>query len=171
MKNDLSILLEKAGEATSSPPLPPAGIPRQRVPGWIRWPLRLFFLPFVIIDVAAQKTAAFILRTPFKKEGKCLQRGNCCHYILIEKGKGFFGWLYFFWNTEINGFYLRTKELHESEGKKVFVMGCRYLQPNGKCGHYRLRPAVCRKWPLISYFGLPQLLKGCGFRPIPRGKD
>ena len=49
------------------------------------------------------------------------------------------------------------------EEKEVYVMGCRYLQKNKRCKHYFLRPMVCRKWPIIEYFGYPKVLKGCGF--------
>jgi Fe-S-cluster containining protein len=78
------------------------------------------------------------------------------------------GKLYFFFNTQINGFYLRYKEPYEFDGDRVLVMGCRYLNKDGSCQHYHLRPTVCRKWPIIEHFGRPRILKGCGFRAIPR---
>jgi len=31
-----------------------------------------------------------------------------------------------------------------------------------------LRPVVCRKWPVIEIFGQPRMLKGCGFKAIPK---
>lgn len=161
--HSLEDLLEKAGTATSLPPDPPGGIPRQRLPNWIRWPLRLIFLPFILLDLTAQRVARLLIRPPFKQEGSCLKRGNCCHYILLPKPKGGLGWLFYFWSTQVLGFYPRSRQPYESEGKEVLVMGCRYLQPNGSCRHYHLRPTVCRKWPMIEYFGLPRLLKGCGF--------
>jgi hypothetical protein len=34
-------------------PLPKGGIPKQKVPGWIRWPIRALFLPFVLLDLAS----------------------------------------------------------------------------------------------------------------------
>jgi len=167
MKN-LSILIEHAGEATSPPPPPPEGIPRQKIPDWIRFPIRVVFLPLILLDLFMQRIAALLLRTPFRKEGKCLKRGNCCHYVMLHYSKGFWGKMYFLWNTEIHGFYLREKEPQEYEGKQVLVMGCRYLKKDGSCGVYSLRPAVCRKWPMIEYFGYPRMLKGCGFRAVPR---
>ncbi len=155
-------------ESETPPPEPPGGIPRQWVPGWVRWPLRVYLLPFILLDLFTQKIARLFIPPPFKKEGKCLKRGKCCHYILVPEAKGVFGRLFYFWNTQILGFYRRDSEVYESEGKHVYIMGCRYLKKNGACGHYRLRPAVCRKWPMIEYFGYPRILKGCGFKAVPR---
>jgi len=167
---NLEDLIFKAGDATEQPSLPKGGIPRQWVPGWIRWPLRVFFLPFVLLDVAMQKLARLLIRPPYKQAGKCKKRGNCCHYIMIRKPKGILGWIFTFWNTQINGFYLRSQDTYEYERHRVQVMGCRYLQKDGSCKHHALRPMVCRKWPVIEQFGVPRMLKGCGFQALPRNK-
>jgi Fe-S-cluster containining protein len=164
--DNLEDLMDAAGEAKEMPPPPRGGIPKQTVPPWIRWPIRLLFLPFVVVDVWAQRVAKLVIRPPHRQVGKCHQRGNCCHYILLQDYKGWKGALNIFWNTQINGFFLRDSQVYECQGKRVFVMGCRYLQKNGRCGRYFWRPAICRKWPLIEYFGHPSLLKGCGFRAI-----
>jgi hypothetical protein len=165
---NLDGILVLAEEAKEPPPGPPGGIPRQWLPGWIRWPIRMLLLPFIFLDLAAQKTARMLIQPPFKKGGKCLKRGNCCHYILVPEVKGILGKLFHFWNTQILGFYLHRSETYESDGKRVHVMGCRYLKKNGTCAHYHLRPTVCRKWPIIEYFGYPRILKGCGFKAILR---
>ncbi len=159
-------LTEIASAATDAPPLPAGGIPRQWLPGFIRWPIRVMILPFVLLDLGAQWIARKIIRPPFRQEGHCLQRGNCCYYILLPEPKGIIARLFYFWYTQVNGFFLRRSEPIECEGKKMVVMGCRYLQKDGRCGHYRLRPALCREWPLIRYFGYPRILKGCGFRAV-----
>jgi hypothetical protein len=166
--DNLDQILAQAEDAEGPPPEPDGGIPRQWLPGWVRWPVRAYMLPFVLLDLGAQKIARTLIRPPFKKEGKCLKRGNCCHYILIPEAKGFLGRLFYFWNTQFLGFYRRFPEVHESDGKRVYVMGCRYLKRNGQCGHYYLRPTVCRKWPVIEYFGHPRIIKGCGFKAIPK---
>jgi len=171
MSNDeINQLILLAGEAEQQPPLPPGGIPEQKVPGWVRWSLRVLLLPFVLFDLWMQNIAKMIIRPPFRQTGRCHRRGNCCYYILLPKTKGWLGKLHLFWSTEIHGFYFRTKETIESDGKPVYVMGCRYLQKNGSCGCYFLRPMVCRKWPVIEYFGYPRLLKGCGFKAELRSK-
>lgn len=163
----LEDLIEEAGSATHQPPPPIGGIPSQRIPGWVRWPIRYFTLPFILIDLAMQKLARKIIRPPFKKEGECLKRGNCCHYILIQASMSLWGRLFHFWQTEINGFYLRFKTPQLYEGKKRYVMGCRYLKKDGSCSEYHLRPLICRQWPVIEHFGFPKILKGCGFRSNP----
>ena len=160
-------LTKMAGTATKQPPLPPGGIPRQWLPAFIRWPIRVFLVPFIWLDLGAQWFAKKIIRPPFKQVGHCYQRGNCCHYVLIPQPKGILQRLFYFWYTQINGFYPRQPDPIESEGEKMMVMGCRYLQKNGRCGHYRLRPMICRQWPLIEYFGFPKRLKGCGFKAVP----
>lgn len=168
MADDLEALLDQVGEA--KPHEPENGIPKQWVPGWIRWPIRILIMPWILLDLWAQKIARMIIPPPNKKIGQCLKRGHCCQYILIPEAKGILGKLYLLFNTQINGFYLRYQEPYTYEEERVMVMGCRYLKTDGSCSHYRLRPTVCRNWPMIEYFGHPRILKGCGFKPIPRKK-
>lgn len=165
----LAILVEEAGRAKEAPPLPKNGIPKQKLPGIIRWPIRALFVPFILLDLLAQKIAVFITRPPYKKGGACKMRGNCCHYVLMEKKSGLLDKFYYWWNTEVNGFYERDESPMESQGQQYHVMSCRYLTKEGLCGHYRLRPRICREWPIISIFGTPRILKGCGFYPVLRG--
>jgi Fe-S-cluster containining protein len=135
-------------------------IPPQRLASWIRWPVRIIAWPFVLLDLQMQRLARMIIRPPLRQEGHCLKRGSCCQTILIEYRPGLLGKLWLFWNTEVLGFYPKKSELHQEDGKAVFVMGCRYLRKDGTCAHYRLRPAVCRKWPLIEYFRKQEGKKG-----------
>src|SRR5580704_4063989 len=79
---DLEELLEHVGEG-ALPKEPIGGIPKQWIPSWIRWPIRLVFLPWVLLDLFAQRVARVFIRTPFKQIGSCKKRGYCCHYILI----------------------------------------------------------------------------------------
>lgn len=170
MSREIEELIALAGESDQLPPEPKGGIPKQWLPGWIRFPLRILFLPFLWLDLFAQKFARYFIRPPFIKTGNCLKRGNCCHYILLPKLKWGLDVLHLFWSTQINGFYLRSSEPFEYENKKVNVMGCRHLRKDGSCGQYFLRPLVCRTWPRIEYFGYPQILKGCGFKAKSRNR-
>jgi Fe-S-cluster containining protein len=163
-REDFAALVDAAGDAKEVPPDPKGGVPKQWLPGFIRWPIRILFLPFVLLDIWSHNVAKFFIRPPNKQEGACLKRGNCCHYILLEDYTGWKGAVSLFWNTQINGFFLRDTVPYECDGRKVLVLGCRYLSKKGSCTRYKLRPAVCRKWPLIEYFGKPRMLKGCGFR-------
>ena len=161
----LQQILDKAGEDGAKPP--PCAILKQWLPSWIRFSIRIGLIPFIWLDVFAQWVARKIIRPPYKKIGNCKKRGNCCHYILIKKSKGFSSKLDLFWHTQVNGFFKRDNILYEVDGMKVHLMGCRYLKKNGRCSIYAFRPMVCRTWPRIEYFGYPQILKGCGYKAIP----
>lgn len=160
-------LIQEAGELTEPPE---QRIPRKWFPEALSIVIKSVILPFVLLDLAAQKIARMIIKPPHKKVGACKKRGNCCYYVLIRKSNGLIGLMDLFWHTQINGFYRRTKKTHVVDGKAFYLMGCRYLKKDGRCGSYRLRPTVCRTWPRIEYFGHPQMLKGCGYRAEPRKK-
>lgn len=164
-------LVVLAEESTMPPPLPPGGIPKQRIPGWIRWPIRALLLPFILLDVGAQRFARLFFKTPYIQEGECKKRGNCCYYILFSPPVTWISKLFYYWNTEINGFYPRDTKALQIEDDSFIVMGCRYLQRDGSCSHYKWRPSLCRTWPKIEYFGPPRVLKGCGFKAVPRDKN
>ena len=159
----LQILLDKASSGEGPPKVTP---PRPWLPGFLRWPIRIFLFPFMMIDLVMQRFARFLIPPPFKQVGKCHQRGACCHYILFPRVRGPIGWGLKFWATQINGFFLREKQVHYYNGKPMQVYGCRYLRKDGKCGIHRLRPTICRKWPNLSAFGRPATLRGCGFKAV-----
>lgn len=161
---DLDEILKTAEEATETPKDPIGGIPKQKLPSWIRWPVRFLLIPLLHLEIGTEKIAKSLIRPPFKQIGTCKRRGNCCHYILFPEVKGFIGKLFIFWQTEIYGFYRRENKVHEYAGKKIIVMGCRYLQKDGSCSKYFFRPKVCRTWPVIELFGYPKILKGCGYQ-------
>ncbi|MCB1081594.1 MAG: YkgJ family cysteine cluster protein [Chlamydiia bacterium] len=163
----LDDLLFEAAAAKKAPAPPQMGIPKQRVPYLIRQLLKWGALPFVVIDDAMQKIAKKIIRPPFKRVGKCKRRGNCCHYVLVAHSNKLIGKLFYFWYTQVLGFYKRLPNPQTYEGKKMHVMGCRHLRKDGSCGDYRLRPLICRQWPVIEHFGYPKVLKGCGFQSDP----
>ena len=167
----LFTLLEKAGEAEAPPETPRIGIPHQWIPKWIRKVIQVVFLPFIYLDTFARKCALYFVRPPYKLAGKCKQRGNCCHYILMKYEKGVLGKIQFFWVTQIQGFFLRHAKPVEKDGTPFYIMGCRYLQKNGKCGNYLLRPVICRQWPDVAFHNQPRILKGCGFYTIEKKKQ
>ena len=161
---DLNEILEKAESATAPPPDPLRGIPKQNLSPLIRWSLRVLILPFLWLELLAEKIARWIVPPPFKQIGTCKRRGNCCHYILLPEVSGILGKILTFWHTEVFGFYPRTEEPYDYEGKRITVMGCRYLNKNGSCSKHFFRPKVCRSWPIIEIFGFPRILKGCGYQ-------
>lgn len=169
-KNNAKInaYIHEAETRTEPPPLPKQGLINQWVPGFIRWPIRLLTLPFIWLDCAAQKLARKIIRPPFRTEGHCLKRGNCCYYIIMPAPKRLLARINYFWQTQINGFYYRDEIA--VEGHDVHVMGCRYLNKDGSCNHHTLRPKICREWPRIEYFERPKILKGCGYKAVSRNQ-
>ncbi len=163
--------IANVGSRQTAPPLPEDGLKKQWLPYPIRWIFRVTFLPFILLDLTMQKIARGVIRTPFKQRGHCKKRGNCCYYILMKKNKGLLKHLLIFWNTQVNGFFLRGHTIIDQRGNEKFVMGCRYLEANGKCSIYHFRPMVCRTWPRIEYFGYPKILKGCGYYAEPRHRS
>ena len=167
---NLEDMLENAGLEQEAPPPPKGRFPRRYLFPPLRWVIKMLVLPFVWLDSACQKVAKLFVPPPFVRAGKCKKRGNCCHYILVRKFRFPFSSLDLFWHTQINGFFRRQKKAIDYNGHKVYVMGCRYLKRDGSCGNYFFRPAVCRTWPRIEIFGVPELLKGCGYFPKERKK-
>lgn len=161
-------LLENSGVEKSPPSFVDKYVFFRKLVFFIRWPIRILILPFIWLDTFAQKIARLIIPPPFVKAGKCKKRGNCCHYILVRKLKGPFGFIDLFWHTQINGFFRREKKPISYDNGLVYVMGCRYLKKDGQCKRYFFRPSVCRTWPRIEIFGSPEVLKGCGIYPKKR---
>lgn len=161
-------LVMLASLAKKKPADPPEGIPNQWLPSWVRWPIRIAFWPFVILDMAMQEAARKIIQPPYVQKGHCKKRGNCCHYILLPKPSGILGRIFYFWHTQVNGFFPRESKPRKVEGEEMIVMGCRYLKDDGTCRHHMLRPTLCRQWPIIESFGRPQRLSGCGYVAKPR---
>ena len=151
-------------------PLPP----KQKLPGFLRWPLRLIAYPFMQVDLIAQRFLRLLIKPDYKIKGQCKLRGACCHFIHMgwpNEGTKlrFISKIYLLWQTEVLGFYFKNFDFVE-DGKVTKVMGCRHLSKQGKCLQYKLRPALCRDWPKIHFFRKPHLLKGCGYQAILRKK-
>ena len=165
----LELILDLA-ETLTAPPKVEGKITSQWLPEWIRCVLKVSYLPILLLDLFTQKIARYIIQPPFKQIGSCKRRGNCCYFILIPEPSGFIGRVFYFWQTEVNGFFLRSKSPEDEKGKKMLVMGCRQLNADGSCNTYKTRPSVCRRWPIIEYFGAPRVLKGCGFSAVIKKK-
>lgn len=155
-------------EKDDGPPKLAQPIPKQKLPGFMRWTIKLAFLPFIWMDLITKRIARFFIKPPLKQEGKCLKRGNCCYYITMQVETGLTGYLHRWWVTQVQGFFFRYNTIFTQGERKVYVLGCRYLKDDGSCKHYFTRPMICRDWPKIEHFGHPKFLKGCGFRAVDR---
>ncbi len=148
---------------------PDLEIPSQRMPSVIRWVFRWILYLFMIFDLCIQKGFSLLFPPPFPMKGACKKRGACCHHILMA-WPPYLDWVpfiarfYMIWMTEINGFYLKGRDIEDEVGMTLKVVGCRYLQKDGSCGNYRFRPAICRQYPRQGFFRRPRLMKGCGYR-------
>lgn len=110
------------------------------------------------------------LRPPrYKLVGSCQRRGACCTQIIADPPQRllrrpgllrlFVGMHKFLHNFNLVG--------RGPEGQLVF--SCGFVGTDGRCGIYRLRPRLCRTYPLLPYFAPPKLLPGCGYRVVLRG--
>lgn len=154
-----------------APPQLPPDIPPQKLPSVIRWFIKLLILPFIALDTLLQKILRIFIPPPYRKEGSCLKRGKCCHYILMDHTPlshrfPFLEKLFKFWFTEVHGFYERGFQSINEANVVSSVFSCRYLQKDHTCKHYFFRPTVCRNWPRIEYFDRPKILKGCGYKAV-----
>ena len=176
-ENPLEVIKVLSGERGVPPESHPkyGDIPRQFLPGWVRWPLRCLIFPFMILDSWIQRGLQKVISPPYTLKGGCKMRGHCCYYILLSwprylKWFPFVGWAYSWWLTEVNGFFFRGFTIQDDEEHNFRVLSCRYLAPDGKCGHHVLRPTLCRQHPRRGYYKKPKILKGCGYQIIKNPK-
>ena len=130
---------------------------------------RELVLPFVLLMEAGHRFGRHLLRTEYRVGGGCDQRGACCHHILMEWSPWLdrYPWLgrLVLWKlTRFYSFYDKGYSWEVQDGLLVRVLGCHALQPDGRCGEYRLRPLFCRTYPEVPLTGRPLVLKGCGYR-------
>jgi|GEM_PF-469976 len=169
-KRHLAEITESVG-LLSQPPTSHLPLPKKWLPRSLSFGLRVFLLPFVLLDQGAKKIARVFIRPPFKKTGECKKRGNCCYYITMRKRRGIADKLQRFWMMQVHSFFLREKETFSEGGNEYYLLGCSNLQKDGKCSQYKLRPSICREWPIIEIFGYPKLLKGCGYWFVAKRKE
>jgi hypothetical protein len=101
--------------------------------------------------------------------GSCQRRGACCTQIVADppqalKDRPKLLALFAGMHRVLHNFHVVGRG---PEGQLIFR--CHYIQTDGRCGIYRLRPRLCRTYPLLPYFTAPRLLPGCGYRVVLRG--
>ena len=110
-------------------------------------------------------------RAPFLLGGECRKCAACCEAPAIRVS-WFTWWMpslrraFLWWQRRINGFELR--ETHRDG--HVFVFACSHFdRATRQCDSYDSRPGMCRDYPrALLYQPHPELLPGCGYRPIAR---
>ena len=129
---------------------------------------RELVLPIVRLMELGHRFGRVLLRTEYRVTGACDQRGACCHHILMEWSSWLdrYPWLarLVLWKlTRFYSFYDKGYSWEVQDGLLVRVLGCHALQPDGRCGEYRLRPLFCRTYPEVPLTGRPLVLQGCGY--------
>jgi Fe-S-cluster containining protein len=103
--------------------------------------------------------------------GECRRCAKCCEAPAIRVG--FLTWylpalraVFLAWQARVNGFVLREA----SEDDRVFVFKCTHFDwEHRRCDSYASRPGMCRDYPrALMYQPHPEMLPGCGHRPIAR---
>jgi len=104
--------------------------------------------------------------------GECRRCARCCEAPSIQVGRLL--WYlpiarraFLWWQERVNGFVLSDR----LPASRVFVFRCTHfdLETRG-CDSYGSRPGICRDYPrgLLDQ-PRPDMLPGCGYRPVLRG--
>jgi Fe-S-cluster containining protein len=111
-------------------------------------------------------------RDTFLLGGDCRRCAACCEAPAIRVGV--LTWhlplvqaLFLWWQEKVNGFVLRERS---DDDDRVFVFKCTHFDwEHRRCDSYASRPGMCRDYPrALMYQPHPEMLPGCGYRPIAR---
>jgi len=111
---------------------------------------------------------------PFELGGACGRCAACCESPSIQVGRLVWylpslRWLFLWWQRQVNGFVLKDREI----ASRTFVFECTHFDRQTRlCDSYSSRPGMCRDYPRALLWGAnPEMLPGCGYRPISPGAD
>lgn len=108
---------------------------------------------------------------PYRLGGACQRCAACCEAPAVRVLA--LVWLaptlrrvFLWWHERVNGFVLVEARRHE----RTFVFRCTHFDPATRsCDSYSSRPGMCRDYPrALLYQARPELLPGCGYRPLAR---
>lgn len=113
-----------------------------------------------------------LVKPRFVITGACQSNGQCCHHLLfvegfLERWPGLRR-LYQFWLNGIYRFVATENVVEMPGGRRARIYRCDFLDANRRCRSHRLRPLLCRRYPLPGYFVAANLHRGCGYRVIDR---
>jgi Fe-S-cluster containining protein len=107
----------------------------------------------------------------YRLGGACQRCAACCEAPAIRVHA--LVWLaplmrraFLWWHERVNGFVL----VDARRAARTFVFRCTHFDPATRsCDSYASRPGICRDYPrALLYQGSPELLPGCGYRPLAR---
>lgn len=119
------------------------------------------------------------LHTKFRKDkplfelgGSCERCARCCEAPAISVFWPFRRFrslraLFLGWQKHVNGFHL----VREDKLLAAFVFRCDHFDlQTRRCDSYDTRPGICRDYPRrLMYQPNPEMLDGCGYRPVAFG--
>jgi Fe-S-cluster containining protein len=107
----------------------------------------------------------------YRLGGACQRCAACCEAPAIRVHA--LVWLapslrrvFLWWQERVNGFVLVEARRRE----RTFVFRCTHFdRATRSCDSYASRPGICRDYPrALLYQAHPELLPGCGYRPLAR---
>ena len=108
---------------------------------------------------------------PYRLGGACRRCAACCEAPAVRVHALL--WLapllrrsFLWWQEKVNGFVLVDARRRE----RTFVFRCTHFdRATRSCDSYASRPGMCRDYPrALLYQASPELLPGCGYRPLAR---
>ena len=104
-----------------------------------------------------------VFPTQYVRQGKCKKRGVCCTNLAIGASSFILKRPYFKYIVlKYFSFFYNFEPIGEHLEEKVIVFRCRYLK-NYQCSIHKFRPFMCRRYPIVNFFGKPKVLPGCGY--------
>lgn len=111
---------------------------------------------------------------PYLLGGGCRLCARCCEAPALQVGHAV--WYlpslrraFLWWQRRINGFELVSRDA----ASRVFVFRCTHFDAaTRRCDSYESRPGICRDYPRnLLWQPRPEMLPGCGYRPVARNAD
>ena len=107
----------------------------------------------------------------YRLGGDCRRCAACCEAPAIRVPA--LVWLaprlrraFLWWQDKVNGFVL----VEARRAERTFVFRCTHFdRATRACDSYASRPGICRDYPrALLWQTAPELLPGCGYRPLAR---
>ena len=139
----------------------------------IRRGLKRVALLFFQVDLFAEKGRLKRKDGPmYELGGSCQRCAKCCEaptisvYWPVRRLKSLRA-LFIAWQKHVNGFHL----VRDDKALSAFVFRCAHFdRRTRRCDSYETRPGMCRDYPRrLMFQPNPEMLEGCGYRPIALG--
>lgn len=108
----------------------------------------------------------------FDLGGSCQKCARCCEapaisVLWVVKSFRSLRTMFLAWQKHVNRFHL----VREDKALGAFVFRCEHFdRRTRRCDSYETRPGICRDYPRrLMYQPDPEMLDGCGYRPVAFG--